>query len=247
VPRLTSGVLGFPEFRGFTRQLVLWNLGAYFALLILGVLSHLFTAELVAYFALGPGYVLHSGFIWQLITYCFIHFGILGTAFELLSLWFLGSFLESSHGPRWMAEIYFFSVLGAALSAVVLFAFFPAPGLTLYGCTGGIFGLLIVFGVLYGDMEFMMFPLPMSIRAKYLVAVYMLIALAMLFSSQRIFAFSQLGGALFGYLYIRLAPRRGFAMAGSERLYGIRNSYYRWKRRRAAKKFEVYMRKHRDN
>ena len=33
-------------------------------------------------------------------------------------------------------------------------------------------------------------------------------------------------------------------MAGSEGLYGIRNSYYRWKRRRAARKFEVYMREH---
>ena len=96
-------------------------------------------------------------------------------------------------------------------------------------------------------MEFMMFPLPISIKAKYLVAVYMLIALAMLFSSERVFAFSQLGGALFGYLYIKFSPRRGFSRAGSESVYGLRNRYYRWKRRRAAKKFEVYMRKHRDN
>jgi hypothetical protein len=92
-----------------------------------------------------------------------------------------------------------------------------------------------------------MFPLPFMIRAKYLVAVYMLISLAMLFSAERGFAFSQLGGALFGYLYIKFAPRRGFAFASSERLYGVRNQYYRWKRRRAAKKFEVYMRKRRDN
>jgi hypothetical protein len=81
------------------------------------------------------------------------------------------------------------------------------------------------------------------VKAKYLVAIYMLITLAMLFSSQRAFAFSQLGGALFGFIYIRLAPRRGFAFAGSEQFFGLRNNYYRWKRRRAARKFEVYMRK----
>jgi hypothetical protein len=75
----------------------------------------------------------------------------------------------------------------------------------------------------------------------------MLIALAMLFSAQKVYAFSQLGGALFGFLYIKFAPRRGFAFAGSETAFGLRNRYYRWKRRRAAKKFEVYMRKHRDN
>jgi hypothetical protein len=51
-----------------------------------------------------------------------------------------------------------------------------------------------------------------------------------------------LGGALGGLLFIRLAPRRGIGFAFSERWYGFRNRYYRWKRRRASRKFEVYMR-----
>ena len=51
-----------------------------------------------------------------------------------------------------------------------------------------------------------------------------------------------LGGALGGLLYIRVAPRRGFNFMLSESWYGFRNRYYRWKRRRAARKFEVYMR-----
>lgn len=225
---------------------MLWNLGAFFLLLILGAIARPVAGEITASLALLPSAVLH-GWIWQLVTYSFIHAGILGTAFELLSLWFLGSFLEANHGPRWLAEVYFMSVLGAGLAAVALYFAMPTLGVVLYGCYGGIFGLLIAFGVLYADMEFMMFPLPMMIKAKYLVAVYMLIALAMLFSAERAFAFSQLGGALFGFLYIKMAPRRGFAFAGSESVYGLRNRYYRWKRRRAAKKFEVYMRKHRDN
>jgi membrane associated rhomboid family serine protease len=242
MPR-SAGLLAFPDFRGFTRQLILWNLGAYFALLLLGVASNAAAFNLVTMTALDPYAVLHFGRIWQLVTYCFVHQGILGTALELLSLWFLGSFLESIHGSRWLAELYFVSVLGAALAAIALYLVIPNTAGVLMGCFGGIFGLLIAFGVLYGDQQFMMFPLPMMIKAKYLVWVYMLITLAMLFSSERVFAFSQLGGALFGYLYIKFAPRRGFAKASSERYFGIRNSYYRWKRRRAARKFEVYMRK----
>ena len=39
-------------------------------------------------------------------------------------------------------------------------------------------------------------------------------------------------------------PKRGVGYAASERYFSVRNSYYRWKRRRAAKKFEVYMRDH---
>lgn len=245
--RFSGGVLGFPDFRGFTRRLVLWNLGAYFLLLILGVASASAVARIDAYLGLVPWMVLHRGYIWELGTYWAIHHGILNTAFELLSLWFLGSFLEENHGARWLGEIFFFSVVGSGLAGVALAAATGMSQVLLYGCWGGIFGLLIAFGVLYAEMQFMMFPLPFMIKAKYLVAVYMLIMLAMLFSSQKVFAFSQLGGALFGYLYIKFAPRRGFAFAGTESLFGLRNRYYRWKRRRAAKKFEVYMRKHRDN
>ncbi len=108
---------------------------------------------------------------------------------------------------------------------------------------GGIFGLLVAIGALYGDVQFMLFPLPIGIKARYLVAIYALITIAMLFGQQNMYAFAQLGGALAGLLYIRLAPRRGVSFAFSEKWYALRNRYYRWKRRRAARKFEVYMRR----
>ena len=103
--------------------------------------------------------------------------------------------------------------------------------------------LLIAFGVLHGDMQFMLFPLPIQIRAKYLVTVYLLIAFASFFLSDKIYALAQLGGALCGFIYIKAAPRKGFFSGASEQYFGVRNSYYKWKRRRAARKFEVYMRK----
>jgi hypothetical protein len=91
-------------------------------------------------------------------------------------------------------------------------------------------------------MQFILFPLPMGIKARYMTAIYVLIAVAMLFSQERLYAFAQLGGALAGWLFVRMAPRRGVSLAFSERWYGLRNRYYRWKRHRAARKFEVYMR-----
>jgi membrane associated rhomboid family serine protease len=241
MPR-TAGILNFPDFRGFTRSLILWNVGAYFLLLLLSWVAAPIAVEVIRVAALIPSYFLH-GYIWQLITYCFVHQGILGTALEMLSLWFLGSFLEANHGPRWLAELFFISVIGAGIAAIGLSLVMRGDGFAITGCVGGIFGLLVAFGVLYGDLEFMLFPLPMTMKAKYLVIVYMLIAVAMLFSSNRVYALAQLGGALAGYLYIKAAPRRGYALAVSEGYFGMRNNYYRWKRRRAAKKFEVYMRK----
>jgi len=43
---------------------------------------------------------------------------------------------------------------------------------------------------------------------------------------------------------VKYFPRRGILFASSEGSYGLRNRYQKWKRRRMAKKFEVYMRKH---
>ncbi|RRA48416.1 rhomboid family intramembrane serine protease [Acidipila sp. EB88] len=245
-PFRSSGMLAFPEFRGFTRTLVIWNVGIYFGLLLLQLAAPAVAQHVVLLFSLTPVLVTH-GYLWQLVSYCFLHAGLLGTALELLSLWFLGAFLEANHGSRWVGELFFASVLGAAIATVALaYATADSGGLNvgaLTGAFGGIFGLLIAFGVLYGEMQFTLFPLPVAMKAKYLVAVYILFALAQLFGQNRVYALGQLGGALAGYLYIKAAPRRGFTAATSQRYFNLRNDYYRWKRRNAAKKFEVYMRK----
>jgi membrane associated rhomboid family serine protease len=243
VPRLSSGIFGFSDFRGVTRQLVLWNLVSFFVLWILSVFARGIAGDIAGFLALDPFLVLHRGCVWQLATYPLVHGGVLSTLLELMSLWFTASFLEANHGSRWLFEIFAFSVLGAGLCAVALSLFVP-PLMPLTTCWSGIFGLLIVYGVRYGDLDMMLFPLPFTIKAKYLVWVWMLVAAAWLFTAMHLFAFAELSGALFGWIYLRYAPRRGFAFASSEGLFGLRNKYFRWKRRRAARKFEVYMRKH---
>jgi membrane associated rhomboid family serine protease len=244
-------VLSFPPFRGLTRQLVLWNIGIWFVLTVLSIAWIDVALPVIQFFVLVPSRFLH-GMIWQMVTYSFVHVGgsvaaIVSVAAELLSLWFMGSLLEGIHGSRWLAEIYFLSVIGAGVAGVALAEAQGSTMISFAGCSGGLFGLLVAFGVLYGDMEFMMIPFPMMIKARYMAIIAGVIALAFLFSEERILAFSNLGGALFGFLYVKFAPRRGFAFVSSEGLFGLRNQYYRWKRRRAAKKFEVYMRKNRDN
>jgi len=238
--------LGLPSFSGATRRLVLANVIAYFALAVLGLASASSAAILSDYLSFIPSIFLH-GAIWQPFTYSFIHQLILPTAFELLSLWFLAAFLEAYRGSGWVTGLYTSSVLGTAITAAVIYEVADAIGhpmdqVPIYGCMGGIFGLLIAIGVLYGDTEFLMFFL-ISVKARYLAAIYALIAFAMLFGQNRLYAFAQFGGALGGLLFIRFAPRRGLSFLASEWFYGLRNTFYRWKRRRAGRKFEVYMRK----
>ncbi|MGB7547660.1 MAG: rhomboid family intramembrane serine protease [Terracidiphilus sp.] len=243
--RIGTTPFAFPDFRGATRRLVLWNLGAFFVLTV-GMMAFPGAAERwAALLAFAPGGFLH-GLLWQPLTYSLIHPTLLGTLFELLSLWFLAGFLESLHGDTWIMGLYAVSVLGTALAAVALYLggallhLNVAPAL-LTGCFGGIFGLLVAIGLLYGDMEFLLF-FTIGIKARYMAVIYGLLAIAMLFGEQRFYAFAELGGALAGWLYVRVAPRRGVSIRISEHWYGLRNRYYRWKRRRAARKFEVYMR-----
>jgi membrane associated rhomboid family serine protease len=240
--------LGFPEFKGATRRLLLLNLISFFGLLVLGFASPTTARLIFRLFSFIPETFLH-GYLWQPITYSFIHAGLLQTLFELLSLWFLLGFLETYRDSSWVTSLYAASVIGTAITAAAIYQIadrfsstFAGPGNVLFGCFGGIFGLLVAIGVLFGDVEFMMFFV-INIKAKYLAAIYALIAFAMLFGQSRLYAFSQLGGALAGLLFIRFAPRKGYSFAASEWLYGLRNRYYRWKRRRAGRKFEVYMKK----
>jgi membrane associated rhomboid family serine protease len=245
--RFGSSPLAFPDFKGATRKLILINLATYFALLLANFASPS-AAKIAGLLVFDPSAFMH-GALWQPLTYSFLHIGIVGTLFELLSLWFLAGFLENFHDANWVTSLYAFSVLGTAAAALVLYvvAGTLAPSLLLnvsplYGCFGGIFGLLVAIGVLYGDLQFTLFPLPIGIKARYMVIIYALVAVAMLFGQERMYAFAQLGGALAGLAFVRMAPRRGMSFMLSESWYGLRNRYYRWKRRRAARKFEVYMR-----
>ncbi len=240
-------MLSFPPFTGMIRKIILITIAIFFILQILRWIAPTVGMTIFAAGALTPTMVMH-GAVWQLVTYSFLSGGIFQIAFDMLSLWFIGSYLETTYGTRWVMELYFISVVGAALTTIAVsytHVFNMTPQATTFGADGGIFGLLAAWAVRMGDQKFILFPLPIQIRAKYLVMIYILIALAGVISGPAGFIYiAYLGGALFGYIYVKQAPRRGYAFMATERAFSFRNGYYRWKRRRAARKFEVYMRKH---
>ena len=244
--RFGSAQFAFPEFSGATRKLVLWNLASFFVLLLATTAKLDFVLQLFSHSMLRPEMFV-IGEIWQPLTYSFVHLSLIGSLFELLSLWFIAGFLESMHGARWMTGLYAVSVLGAAIMAILIYIIgsrlgYPPPVIPIAGCMGGIFGMITAIALLHGDLQFQMFFL-IGVKAKYIAIIYTLVALAETFGDQRIYAFAQLGGALAALLYVRFATRRGLSFAMSESVYGLRNKYFRWKRRRAAGKFQVYMKK----
>jgi membrane associated rhomboid family serine protease len=244
MPRRNSISMSFPPFAGVVRALVFANVAVFFAVLLLHLFAPVLTDTLLDHLELRPASVA-TGQLWQLVTYSFFHLGILAIVFTMLTLWFCGSLLEGAYGTRWLRDLYFSSVIGGAvLASAISFTHILhlSPDDLGSGAWAGIFGVLIAIAMRMGDTEFMLFPLPFTMRAKYMVAIDILVAFAIVLMAQGAFAaLLELCGGFCGYLYVAYAPRRGLAFGLSEHVFGLRNSSYRFKRRRAARKFQIYM------
>jgi membrane associated rhomboid family serine protease len=240
----------FPPFTRTVKLLIGINVAVYFLILLLnlagqeqGILAIRHT------FALIPGQVVDHLYLWQTVTYSFLHERFFHIFFNMLALWMFGAALDSYWGKRQFLEFYFFSVIGAALTTLVVAYASKGALVSLViptiGASGGIFGILLAFAWYFGEQEVFLFPLPFTMKAKYMVAILILIALAGAMGDVGGTAnVAHLGGALFGFLYLKFLPQQGLAFSFSKGYYSLRNSYHRWKRRRAARKFQVYMRKH---
>ena len=235
----------------FTRA-VTWLLGINTAIFLVMELLPLLRLDVVAAYigyhcALTPVDVVH-GQIWQLVTYSVLHAGVMHLVGNMIGLWMFGAAIESAWGTRRFLELYWLGVVGAALTTVALSYshLLGDPTKSTIGASGGVFAILMAFGMLFGDNEIMLIPFPFTMKAKYFVGILIVVTLAFaMMGGGQVDYVAHLGGLLFGWLYARRGPKKAMVNVGlSERYYGLRNSYYRWKRRRAAKKFEVYMSKH---
>jgi membrane associated rhomboid family serine protease len=242
--------LSLPPFTPAVIWLVGINTAVYLLWLVLGVFRLPVDDFLLDYLALTPVQVVSHGWLWQLVTYSFLHHEFWHWFGNMLGLWMFGAAIESAWGSRRFVELYTIGFVGAALTTVVLSYshLLGNPARPTIGASGGVFAVLIAFGMMFGDSEIMMFPFPFLIKAKYFVGILIVVTLAFALSGGGNVAYvAHLGGLFFGWLYVRRGPKAAMVNVGfAERYYGLRNAYYRWKRRRAAKKFEVYMRKEHD-
>jgi len=244
--------LSLPPFTKAVKWLVLVNAGMFLLLVLLDRLAPALAGTLDHYLALVPEMVVR-GCLWQLFTYAFLHAGLSHLFFNMLWLWWFGAQLEMDWGHKKFMEFFSFCAMGAGVVTVAVSYTGVAgvqPSTPTVGASGGIFGILMAFAMLYGEQEIWLFPLPFSVKAKYFVAgvaFFTLIGAIMAAGPRRgdsVAYVAHLGGLLFGFLYVKFLPRRGLSHTASEQYFGFRNAYYRWKRRRAARKFEVYMREH---
>ncbi|WP_443937752.1 rhomboid family intramembrane serine protease [Pedobacter sp. MW01-1-1] len=178
--------------------------------------------------------------IWQPITYMFMHSPVdyLHILFNMFALYSFGSVLEAKWGAKKFLIFYFVTGLGAlalqwAVQSVEVYnaagylirdieAFRPQSADQasllgdiyfgpMLGASGAIFGLLVAFGMLYPNAELLIMFIPVPVKAKYIIPIYILIELSLgiaKFSGDSVAHYAHLGGALIGFILVKIWKKK---------------------------------------
>lgn len=120
-------------------------------------------------FSVVPVDIIHKFHVWQLLTYMFLHGGVFHIFFNMLILFFLGRHVEASIGKKGFLKLYFTAGIGAGLIHVLTSMDSAVPML---GASGAVFGVMMAFAMLAPEQPItllVMFILPITVKAKYLV------------------------------------------------------------------------------
>mgnify|MGYP003514149003 FL=1 len=145
---------------------------------------------------------------WQLLTYAFMHGSFSHMLFNMIALYMFGAALEHTRGNKRFLTYYLVCVVGAGLLQLLVGWWTMSNGGNAYptvGASGGVFGLLLAYGMLFPNHRLMLLFPPIPMKARTFVILYGAIELMLGFTGLQpgVAHFAHLGGMLFGWLLIR--------------------------------------------
>lgn len=204
-----------------TLWLILINVGVF-------AIESVAPDALIAPLALWPigrysiaGYPGEVGFhLWQLFTSAFLHANLLHLFLNMFALFMFGRDVERELGSRTYLALYAAAVLTGALVqlAVVSFTVSGEPAPTI-GASGGVFGVLLAFGMLFPQRRIMLLFPPIPMPAWLFVTIYGLIELisGVMGTAAGVAHFAHVGGMVGGYLVLRHAVSKRTRSRGVRR------------------------------
>ena len=169
------------------------------------------------YFGLSLG-GLQEGFLWQLLTFQFLHGGIFHLLLNCWGIYVFGHAVEETLGRKQMLKLYLLSGAAGGGLHVLGSIFFPAHfgvvtayGFTHYnsvvGASAGLFGLMAAFATMFPEHDLkvlLLFVYPVTVSARVLVCVCAGVSLVgLLLTRSNVAHGAHLGGMLAGFLYVR--------------------------------------------
>ena len=139
----------------------------------------------------------------QLVTYAFLHGGVMHLLLNMYALWMFGSPIENLWGSKVFTIYYFVCVIGAGLVQL----FVSSQGENYYptiGASGGVFGLLLAYGMFFPRQRLILIFPPIPIEARWFVIIFGAIELwfGVTGLAAGIAHFAHLGGMLIGFFLI---------------------------------------------
>ena len=195
-----------------TKNLLIINILAYLATAILQIRGINLAETGGLYFFMTDHF--HA---YQLLTYMFLHGGFTHILFNMFALWMFGGVIERVWGPNKFLFYYISCGIGAGLVQefaqwLDFYGVFGTPVMHLgatIGASGAIYAILLAFGMIFPNERILIFPIPIPIKAKWLVVGYVALELlsAISASNDGVAHTAHLGGMLFGFIMIRYWQR----------------------------------------
>jgi len=155
----------------------------------------------VSIFALIPVLAVQKFFLWQLVTYMFLHGGILHLIVNMLMLWMFGGELESYWGSKRFLIFYLSAGVFAGIISIISYFDMKNP---IVGASGGIYALLIAYGFMFPNRRLLFFGI-FPMQTKYFVMLVCLMTFWVAFSEGggNVAHFAHIGGIFFGIIYMK--------------------------------------------
>ncbi len=159
----------------------------------------------LALWPLGAAQYVGIGFApWQLVTYAFLHGSMLHLLFNMFALYMFGTAIEQVFGSRRYLIYYAVCVVSAAIAqllvAKLMGGFYPTVG-----ASGGVFGLLLAYGLYFPNNRVMLLFPPIPLPARVFVLIYAALELVMGVTGAQsgVAHFAHLGGMVGGFIMLR--------------------------------------------
>ena len=238
-----------------TRNLLIINFLAFIAMLVLRQMNIVDLNSLC-----GLHFFMAQDFhVFQLVTYMFMHGGWEHIILNMFMLWMFGAVMERVWGPKRFIFYYIFCGIGAGIMQEIaqfvyvwLFGFSQPVGfleaftamresavklndLTTVGASGAIYSLLLAFGMMFPEEKMLIIPIPVPIKAKWMVMGSIAIELfsALATPGDQVAHIAHLGGMIFGFFLIRYwqkHPYGGYGMQGGMQFFNSMKNKWEQKR-----------------
>lgn len=203
-----------------TRNLLIINVLCWMGTLALGKYGLDLEQIFGLHFFMAPSFKL-----WQPITYMFLHDGFQHIFFNMFAVWMFGRIMEVQWGSKRFLRFYLLCGIGAALTQEICQYIHYEMALSQYamvsigsstipmkayldtiltvGASGAVYGILLGYGMTFPNNEIFIIPIPVPIKAKWLIIGYVILELGLGIrnsAADNVAHFAHLGGMLAGFL-----------------------------------------------